>query len=210
MIAFAKYSNQLALDGVKDQFLPSVLYECLTHEKTEMVNLYLNIHRAITNASSGGGSICTTIDIWNVKMIISYYNGGAHNRTGLGLDPLIQSGYISSVEAMLRSLFDRGVNKLLLRKYLTGRILNDTVISMENLQPLRKDIFCAYLEYYDIPRQLDEGMLRYEVLFFKSKKADCFLFFRHLSFHSLPLILLQYPSVSPYTLVEISSIYNDN
>lgn len=112
MISFAKFSQHLSTssnipnksNGVKelpDKYLPAVLYECLTHEKTEIINLYLSLNHSLRNLCNGN-TTHLIYDILNIKLVISYYRSNAHLRIGLNLEPLIQSGYVASLEVIFR------------------------------------------------------------------------------------------------------------
>ncbi len=157
MIAFTKYSHRIILDA-EDDFLPSVLYECLTHEKTEIVNLYLDMNSAISNVSSGRSSFLTS-DLWNLKLILSYYNTEAHKRiVGNEVEPLIQAGYVTSLSIRLRNVFSSKVNPTWIKDYFLNGLLNQLLV-----EGMERNLTAGFLEFYDIPfldSELDKNLLR--------------------------------------------------
>ncbi|KAJ3090790.1 Anaphase-promoting complex subunit 1 [Quaeritorhiza haematococci] len=100
-------------------FCTSVLYECLTMDKPEIIETYLSIYQAVQNLSSQQN----TMAIWNIKLVMAFYQYATMN--GMVAvqcpdsslpsraereeedQPLIQEQFMLSVKYQLESFFER-------------------------------------------------------------------------------------------------------
>ena len=89
LLTFAKFLSLLSFRSDLGEFLPAVLYECLTKEKYEVVGTYLAIYDALRGLSSTKKSY-SLHGMWNLKLLVAYYRGLTRLRFSFNMQPLIQ------------------------------------------------------------------------------------------------------------------------
>jgi anaphase-promoting complex subunit 1 len=152
VLAFAHhFCNDLSAAASSEEpfgtsFATSVLYECLTHEKPEMLPIYLQLHRSQLDF----GQLLTSHFVWNFKLLLSYYNNFQRS------DPLLNASFLVGLKLKLESFFgELGLTSelpVLLKSYMKRSCLP----KFEGKNATRMCIFFGcYLAYLGVPHPQD-------------------------------------------------------
>lgn len=118
MIWFAKH---LCSDSSNNSsFCISILYECLTREKPEMIRTCMELHRFIDKLPD----ITDREPISNLMLIRSYYDSKFSRRLGAKWirEPLLQSKFLNRICRRLGYMFQHIITPDLTRAYIVGGI----------------------------------------------------------------------------------------
>jgi anaphase-promoting complex subunit 1 len=85
-----------------DPFYSTMLYECLSQEKPEMIQTYLFLHNTLKRFYQD----LSIADAWNVKIMIRYYREGKKEGKNYGDSNLIRPTFLEMVRTCLDHKFD--------------------------------------------------------------------------------------------------------
>ena len=105
------------------------MYECLAHEKPEMLMTYLAMHHTIEHIPSASNSF----EVSNIQLIMRFYKAYTSPQNFL-----VQSEFIESYADRLHQYFFQNYDAELTEYFKSGKWSNDTV-------------FACFLTYLDAP-----------------------------------------------------------
>lgn len=85
------------------EFCTSVLYECLTREKPEMLRTYLSIYQLLQQLPVQE----TSLGLWNLVLVQAYYKGVSSSKLSADWtsEPLLQPEFLASVDLAVGKFF---------------------------------------------------------------------------------------------------------
>ena len=129
-----------------ESFCTDVLYECLTHDKPESLQIYLSLYQAIERLG-----IWDSMTVWNMKMVLAHAEGLCTEWLSRGGKALIQLNYINSLKSRIREYFERRKDQLEVLINSSDYTQNERNNYIEKAQfDIPQDLNTALI-YYDIP-----------------------------------------------------------
>ncbi|GCC32345.1 hypothetical protein chiPu_0010806, partial [Chiloscyllium punctatum] len=147
LLSFAEYfCKQSKKEGKQDMLdlLSSILYECVTQEKPEMLPTYIAIDQAVRRLERT--ELTETFELWQIKLVQQFYNSVClqdkfKNSTSA---LLINSEFLLAMKSMLDKTLDQWLHAsgdVLLHSYLSGQPVEESKISM----------LACFLVYHSVP-----------------------------------------------------------
>ncbi|XP_059838868.1 anaphase-promoting complex subunit 1 [Hypanus sabinus] len=137
LLSFAEYfCKHSKKDGEKQEvldLLSSILYECVTQEKPEMLPTYMAIDQAVRRLERK--EMSETFELWQIKLVQQFYNSSSlqdnFKNSNRGL--LINSEFLLAMKSSLDSTLDQWLHAsgdVLLRSYLSNQPVEESQIAM--------------------------------------------------------------------------------
>ncbi|XP_059501188.1 anaphase-promoting complex subunit 1 isoform X1 [Stegostoma tigrinum] len=147
LLSFAEYfCKQTKKEGKQDMLdlLSSILYECVTQEKPEMLPTYMAIDQAVRRLERK--EMTETFELWQIKLVQQFYNSAClqdkfKNSTSA---LLINSEFLLAMKSMLDKTLDQWLHEsgdVLLHSYLSGQPVEESKLSM----------LACFLVYHSVP-----------------------------------------------------------
>eukprot|EP00026_Physarum_polycephalum_P000617 Phypoly_transcript_00618.p1 GENE.Phypoly_transcript_00618~~Phypoly_transcript_00618.p1 ORF type:complete len:1448 (+),score=229.82 Phypoly_transcript_00618:543-4346(+) len=159
-------------DTPAGSFFTSVLYECLTHEKPEILQTYIYFR----NGAKKLQSHISTSFVMNVRMVIAYYEEMVASKTAsiknsttdiTANKPLLQSFFVGSLkntlDAFFAQLFFDGDESTLATYLESGTLPKLFELNQAFAEPRMRLLFGAYLAFYEIPTPVELGLIHARV-----------------------------------------------
>lgn len=158
VLAFVRYFCQEEQGNEKNysiitSFYTSVLYECLTQEKTEFIPIYIFLYNTIRNLFEQLNSQ----SLWSIKLIIQFYKNrdifSIYDKNIIEIPPpLISLSFIECLRIQIEKFFSKFQFHTYLEKYYEQLIYPDFFIITKNISKSNRllSIFGCFLIYYDI------------------------------------------------------------
>jgi hypothetical protein len=126
-----------------DTVITAMLYECLTHQKQEMLSIYLSLYLSVKNIGQ-----TNALTLTNLKLLFSFSTKRKSYQ-----DTLIQSNFIHYLKAKVDCLFENlGFETQYLQHYLNNSLWPSFPTKQATISTTQQRIlFGAFLNYYDIP-----------------------------------------------------------
>jgi len=166
VLAFAKQFCSTASESSDEQerefveFCTATLYDCLTHEKPEMLNAMISLHqtpRAFKRSSH-------SFHLRNIKILMAFYADEGMRKLAQTVkpeqQPLIDYAFLVSLEDKFRMIFQVfDTNPRLLRDYLktlefpSSNLVSETIKKSDGAEEVLNPelLFATYLHLYGIP-----------------------------------------------------------
>ncbi|XP_072103052.1 anaphase-promoting complex subunit 1 isoform X1 [Mobula birostris] len=148
LLSFAEYfCKHSKKDGEKQEvldLLSSILYECVTQEKPEMLPTYMAIDQAVRRLERK--EMSETFELWQIKLVQQFYNSISlqdnFKNSSRGL--LINSEFLLAMKSSLDSTLDQWLHAsgdVLLHSYLSNQPVEESQIAM----------LACFLVYHSVP-----------------------------------------------------------
>lgn len=148
LLSFAEYfCKHSKKDGEKQEvldLLSSILYECVTQEKPEMLPTYMAVDQAVRRLERK--EMSETFELWQMKLVQQFYNSTSlqtnfkNSSTGL----LINSEFLLAMKSSLDCTLDHWLHAsgdVLLHSYLSSQPVEESQIAM----------LACFLVYHSVP-----------------------------------------------------------
>ncbi|XP_069743780.1 anaphase-promoting complex subunit 1 [Narcine bancroftii] len=141
---FCKHSKKDGEKLVVLDLLSSILYECVTQEKPEMLPTYVAIDQAVRRLERK--EMSETFELWQIKLVQQFYNSISlqnnlkNSSTGL----LINPEFLLAMKSSLDSTLDQWLHAsgdVLLHSYLSSQPVEESQIAM----------LACFLVYHSVP-----------------------------------------------------------
>ncbi|KAI0221452.1 Anaphase-promoting complex subunit 1 [Lamellibrachia satsuma] len=156
IVAFTKYfcsaSNEHEYE--KSQFLSRILYECISREKLDMLDMYLAMYQMQQQLPGNTSSL----DLWQLKLVLAFYERlgkatkGATASKGSSDALLISDEFLTGIRCGVENTlttWQNGPGSSILAKYLSGS--NPVPATCNDRQMLS-----SFLNWYDAPQPMCE------------------------------------------------------
>lgn len=145
------FAQQFCGDEIESSsFFTTVLNECLTQEKPEMLQYYLQLFQFAKQIQSNF-FLVDNQTIWNIKLLIDYYTSSDTLR-GHSIEPLVEQSFLESLRTRLERFFisESGIDSLRINNYLqTGLFPVNPNLSKSPM--VQRSTFGNYLTYFGVP-----------------------------------------------------------
>ncbi|KAL1925795.1 uncharacterized protein VTP21DRAFT_678 [Calcarisporiella thermophila] len=130
-------------------FCTPVLYESLTLDKPEAIQIYLQLYQVRQGMERG---VVNTLELWNVKLVLAHYDA-IEQFIGEEVEPpLLQESFVSALRNGVDEFFT-GLTRNTERKlsHMVREYFVDTKYPFQFDCKLDAELLSAYLVYYDVP-----------------------------------------------------------
>jgi anaphase-promoting complex subunit 1 len=129
-------------------FYTSVLYECLTQEKPEMVGTYLSLYHTVNNMCSEPNPLAMS----NVKLIMAFYSSNTNALWQQQHSPLISLSFLETLRNAIEKTFSDLQMKSYWPQFLQGT--GNEGITANRSVSMKDRLFRCYLCFSGIPHAL--------------------------------------------------------